>query len=90
MKVLIAATTAAASSAPFTLTPGQNAYVFAQGLAGVETVTLQRHGPAGFSDMYSEGQVVQLTATENTLLLEAPGTYRVVKSTTAGSASVSI
>lgn len=89
MRTVIAPTTSAVTSAPFTVTPEREIYIFADGLDGTETVTLQRQSPGGFVDVWCDGEQVILVADENIRMIEAPGTYRVVKSATAAPVAVS-
>ena len=89
MRTVIAPTTSAVTSVPFTVTPEREIYIFAEGLDGGETVMLQRQSPSGFVDVWCEGEQVILIPDENIRHIEAPGTYRVVKSATAAPVSVS-
>lgn len=65
--------------------------LFAHGLAGVETAKIQIKNYAGaWSDLYIGGSIAQMTATNNSLSNVLPCVCRVVKSSTASAAGVTI
>ena len=88
--VLITARTAAFTSAAFTVYPGEGPRGFsAFGLAGAETVTLQRDDGSGTFVSLSDTDAI-LTATAPRSSILATGTYRLIKTATAGAAGASI
>lgn len=85
---ILAGTVSAAASDSFTV-DGETVGVIAVGLAGIETGTLQVSASGTtFADVYIDGNIMQLTATNNIFTVYGPGIYRINKSATAGSVSI--
>lgn len=89
MRVIISAQTATATSNSFRVSKNEVITVISKGLAGAETATIQiGNGDATFSDVVEASAVMTAAAPHTTI--NAIGDYRVVKSVTAGLASVSV
>ena len=89
MTVVIAATTEAKESHPFTVQRGERVGFKAYGLAGAETVKLQvMNGDDSWSDVIDASGTLTATAYQNTIT--ASGKYRLVKTATAGVAGADI
>ncbi len=81
MTIVISARTAAATSHSFAVQRGENVGVTAYGLAGSETVTIQKqNGDNTWSDCIGDGAI--LTATSYQSTIKASGIYRLVKTLT--------
>lgn len=92
MAILIAATTAAVTSKPFTANQN-NTGLLVNGLTGAETVKVQVYDQASNSyiDALIAGVVPKADANNNMISMTQDAfTYRVVKSATANPVSVSI
>lgn len=89
MAVLIAATTAASTSAAFTMSGGGK--LMASGLQGSETVTLTELYPDSVYRAASDasGMGIVLTAARPVQLVEGYGSYQVTKTATVANAAVS-
>ena len=86
--ILINAATGAASP-EFTVSPEQQRFtVRASGLAGAETITLQVQVGGEFRNENEDDVAITLTATAQTVILNAPGRYKLVKGSTAGAVTV--
>ncbi len=86
--ILINAATGAASP-EFTVSPEQQRFtVRASGLAGAETITLQVQVGGEFRNENEDDVAITLTATAQTVILNAPGRYKLVKGVTAGAVTV--
>ncbi len=86
--ILINAATGAASP-EFTVSPEQQRFtVRASGLAGAETITLQAQVGGAFRNENEDDVAITLTATAQTVILNAPGRYKLVKGSTAGAVTV--
>ncbi len=87
-EILAAGATAATSSDTFTVDQ-ETVGVIVVGLTGSETCTLQiQYDDTNFVDVYIDGTLSQLTATNNIFTVYGPGLYRLNKS--ASTANVSI
>ena len=88
MKTVIAATTEAAS-AVVNLSIHGVLPLLASGLAGDESVTVEIPTPAGGWTPYtSSGSTVKLSADDNKILLDVPGSYRLNKTATLAAVGV--
>lgn len=91
VKILIAATTATATSLPFTTSGKNNIGICCQSLQGAETITLQIYDPANvkWGDALNTSNKFQITATTNFMTISDDAqTYRIVKSATASAVAV--
>jgi len=91
--VILEGTTDAAQSSAFDVnTDGANkvVQVALYGLAGAETGRIQRKNVAGTFVTVTTSDFTEFTASLNTAAIIAPGTYRVDKDATAGSAYVEV
>lgn len=88
MKTLIAPTTEAAT-AVITLSIHGVLPLIATGLAGEESVTIEIPTPAGgWTPYISGGASIELSANDNKVLLDVPGSYRLNKTTTLAAVGV--
>lgn len=82
--ILIDNQTAAYTSKPFRVLPGRTPSLKAIGLTGAEVVTLQCEINGNFTDaLDSSGNAVTMTVTSPHITINADGTYRVTKGSTA-------
>ena len=95
-KVLIAATTSAVTSTPFSAANNNNIAIVCSGLGAGETLTLQVYNSAlnggpGWTNVVVNGSNYQCDSNNNLILWDADVlTYRVVKTSTASPVGVSI
>lgn len=86
--ILINAATGAVSP-EFTVSPEQERFTIrSSGLAGAETITLQALVGASFRNENQDDVAITLTATAQTIIINAPGRYKLVKGATAGAVTV--
>jgi hypothetical protein len=89
MRLIIEATTDAATSPSFRVMPGTVMPVIAKGLAGAEEAQIQvSNGDGTFSDVWESTAVLSATAPQRSI--SAHGDYRVVKDATVGASSIAI
>ena len=85
---IVTATTSAATGY-IEVEKGQAVTIAAYNLAGAETVNIELKVGDNYTQVYdTSGAALKLTATQNPLMLVAPGTYQLSKSSTASAASV--
>jgi len=92
-KILITPKTAAETSDSFSVNFNHIGFLTADGLATTETVTIQIYCPASqtWVNYKANDTLFQLTAKTNGLdIYLSAGTYRVVKSATAGAVGVAL
>ena len=96
MQTLISSTTAAATG-DFKCSAQDNQLpctIIANGLGAAESIALQVSGDNGATYSaafdYSAGTAIVFDSTHNTVRLDSPGTYRIVKPTTAAPVGVAI
>lgn len=91
-ELLLAAQTAVGNSAEFTLQDNRTLPVSlsADGIAGVETITLQFHNGVNWVDFYKDGNTdpERITITNSMLSIWGIGRFRGVKSITAASVPI--
>jgi hypothetical protein len=92
MLTLINGISGALPTETFTFSDAQNACstLFATGLTGTETVPLQFTVNNGqtWTDVKSNGSSVELSVSNNAMVLNVPGRYRLNKGVTAGNVSI--
>lgn len=91
--VIIAPTQAAVTSGVYAMLPQNNripSTVVATNLANADNVKIQISVDQGvtFHDIYINGTLQEVTATNNVVGIDAPGYYRFVKTVTAAEAGV--
>lgn len=93
-RTLLAATTSAVASAPYTCAGPSRlpAHFTCPGIAGAEVATLQKYSAAldTWYDYYVDGTLQQITATNTGVVAFAPGEYRVNKGATAAAVPVEL
>jgi len=62
--------------------------IHAEGLAGVETVQLKVRNGGAYVDVYQDGHLLRLTATQNVLSINSPMELGVTKSATVAAVGV--
>jgi hypothetical protein len=87
-ETLVDGITAGVTTDPFNVYHRQPATLAASGLATTETGDLQILINGTYTDVYDGGSQVQLTPTQNVLVVEIPGRYRIVLSATASATSI--
>lgn len=86
--ILINAATGAVSP-EFTVSPEQERFTIrASGLAASETIALQALVGSSFRAENEDDAPITLTATAQTIIINAPGRYKLVKGATAGAVTV--
>lgn len=87
--ILIQPTTSAVTSGQFTVHLGDALPIIATGLAANEFVTIQIPNASGsFVDYSLAGKLARLDASYNKILIDIPGTYRLVKTVTIAAVGV--
>ncbi len=84
---LLTAKTGADASAKFRVKDSRVS-VSVVGIAGVENADLQIYADDDWRDVYQAAAQVRLTATNNVIMIEAPGLYRVDKEVTASATGI--
>ena len=82
---ILSSTTASANSSEFSISDGSKATIFCdKNILPSEEIKLQIKKPDNtFIDVYSDGYLLELSATNNTFTMYGKGIYRIVKSVTA-------
>ena len=89
MNRLIAPQTGGAQSAKIVVRSRSPKAIYAVGLAGAETASVQfTHDGTNWTNYYSKDEQVQLTATNNAIKLEGPGVFRINKGVTVGNVGI--
>lgn len=88
--VLLVAATDGGTSGDISAKTNRAVTLMANNLAGVETgdIQISHDGGTTFTDLYSNGQQMQLLAANTAVTVYGPGIYRVVKSATAGACGI--
>lgn len=89
-RTLLAAQTAAGDSNSFSVEGARGVSVFALGLAGAETATLEvtLDGGNNFTAATDANGAIALTADQNSMLVVGPADYRIAKSATAAAVAI--